>query len=141
MIRPNHTDMVLLFCVLSLFVSCANHKDAIKAQADRLYAEARLKEPLPPKPFVSDGCSRWFNGNWVDCCVVHDFGYWMGGTREERKKCDLSLRNCVACKGHSFMADIMYLGVRIFGIWWLDAPFRWGFGWEYPQSGPPGKPY
>ncbi len=132
---------MVLFCFLSLFVSCANHKEAIKAQADRLYEEARHKEPLPPHRFESDGCSLWWDGNWWDCCVIHDFCYWMGGTREERKECDRRLMHCVAAKCHPFMARVMYLGVRIGGVPWANTTFRWGFGWEYPQTGPPDKPY
>ena len=141
MIRLEQVIVVLLFCAVFLFASCADHREAIKAQADRLYAEARLKEPLPPKPFESDGCSLWWNGDWVECCVYHDFGYWMGGACEERNEFDLRLMDCVAAKGHPFMADVMYLGVHVGGVWWLPTSFRWGFGWEYPQSGPPGKLY
>jgi hypothetical protein len=138
--HPDRAIMILLLGVVFISASCANHQEAIKAQVDRLNAEARFTGPLPPKPFESDGCSLWWNGDWVDCCVDHDLGYWMGGTCKERDEFDLRLRDCVAAKGHPFMADVMYLGVRVGGVSWLPTPFRWGFGWEYPQSGPPGKP-
>jgi hypothetical protein len=65
----------------------------------------------------------------------------MGGTREQRERADLELRECVAEKGHPVVAWMMYHGVRAGGVWWLPTPFRWGFGWDYPESGPPGKPY
>jgi len=139
--RTDHAMTILLYCLVLLLASCADYQEAIKARVDHLSSEARFTEPLPPKPFDSDGCSLWWNGDWVDCCVDHDFGYWMGGTCKERSEFDLRLKDCVAAKGHPFMADAMYLGVRVGGVWWLPTPFRWGFGWEYPQSGPPGVPY
>jgi hypothetical protein len=30
----------------------------------------------------------------------------------------------------------MYIGVRIGGHAWLPTPWRWGYGWYWPQSGP-----
>jgi hypothetical protein len=65
----------------------------------------------------------------------------MGGTREERKQADLALEKCVSQKGHPYIGKIMYYGVRVGGVYWLPTPFRWGFGWSYPQSGPPNKKY
>ena len=141
MMRTDHAMTILLYCLVLLLASCADYQEAIKARVDHLSSETRFTEPLPPKPFDSDGCSLWWNGDWVDCCVDHDLGYWMGGTCKERSEFDLRLKDCVAAKGHPFMADAMYLGVRVGGVWWLPTPFRWGFGWEYPQSGPPGVPH
>lgn len=133
--------IVLAMTIASQLMACANHQEQIRLRVERLRAEALSRDPQPPNPFRSDGCSCWFDWDWVDCCVDHDFIYWAGGTREERKNADLQLMHCVAATGHPFMGKVMYLGVRAGAVWWLPTPFRWGFGWNYPQSGPPGVPY
>ena len=129
-----------LYLVLSV-VGCASDRDLVNHLAREVYAENQPEEPLPPKPFASDGCSCWWDGDWVDCCVRHDLVYWMGGASEERKQADLELMKCLEGKGHSVIGRMMYMGVRVGGVWWLPTPFRWGFGWNYPDTGPPGKPY
>ena len=49
------------------------------------------------KPFTSDGCSVFPDGNleqqslWVNCCIRHDLAYWKGGTYEERLASDQAL--------------------------------------------------
>lgn len=135
-------NVIIIFaCVSFLLCGCTKDQEKIKTLAESAYAGGRFEKPLPPKPFQSDGCSCWFDGDWVDCCVNHDLVYWMGGTRSERKSADIELRRCVSAKGRPFMAWTMYVGVRAGGVWWLPTSFRWGFGWNYPESGPPGKPY
>ncbi len=126
--------------ILLVFVGCANNQKDIDALAAKIYSTGNPNSPMPPKPFVSDGCSCWPDSNWVECCVKHDFIYWKGGTRQQRIEADRIFKECVSQK-NAAMAAIMYPGVRLGGVWWLPTPFRWGFGWEYPQSGPPGIPY
>ena len=132
---------VLAGCVLLLLISCIKNQEKINALAETAYAAALIESPTPPNPFHSDGCSCWFDGDWVECCVEHDLIYWMGGTRSEREKADDELMKCVTAKGHPVMARLMYVGVRAGGVWWLPTSFRWGFGWNFPQSGPPDKRY
>jgi hypothetical protein len=96
---------------------------------------------LPSRSFKSDGCTFWPDDDWLECCIYHDVSYWIGGSRQERLIADLELKKCASKKGHPVIAQIMYWGVRLGGVWWLPTRFRWGFGWDYPQSGPPGKPY
>lgn len=122
-------------------MSCANKQNKIDDLAQDIYSKSKWDTPLPPNEFKSDGCSCWPDGDWFECCVKHDLVYWMGGTRYERKQADLDLKKCILQKGHPIIAQMMYFGVRIGGIWWLPTPFRWGFGWDYPQSGPPNKSY
>lgn len=134
----------LIFCVVFVAVvvsGCAGTSNEVSKMATDLYAKSSLPDPKPPHEFKSDGCSCFPDGDWVECCVLHDLVYWMGGTREERLNADATLRKCVADKGHPVIAGLMYYGVRAGGVWWLPTPFRWGFGWSYPQSGPPGKAY
>ena len=124
-----------------LLISCASNQNLVRSLSEKAYAESRIEEPIPPKPFRSDGCSCWPDGDWVDCCVRHDLLYWMGGTSEERKQADLEFMKCLEEKGHSVLGGTMYIGVRIGGVWWLPTSFRWGFGWPYPDTGPPAKSY
>ncbi|MBU2591011.1 MAG: hypothetical protein ABIJ24_05940 [Nitrospinota bacterium] len=126
---------------LLLLAGCLGADQHINKLAQEVYSKSTLEEPLPPHEFKSDGCSCWPDSEWIECCVAHDLDYWMGGTAEERKQSDKRLQECVASKGHPLMGKVMYLGVRPGGVYWLPTPFRWGFGWDYPQSGPPGKKY
>ena len=140
MMKQGHALIIAILFILPA-ACCANRSVEIDKLTEEVYSKSNLSEPLPPHTFKSDGCSCWPDGDWVDCCVKHDLIYWMGGTREERKIADLELKKCISEKGYPVIARIMYIGVRIGGVWWLPTPFRWGFGWDYPMSGPPGKPY
>jgi hypothetical protein len=124
-----------------LLAGCAGHSSEVDRLATEIYAKSNVTEPKPPHAFESDGCSCFPDGEWVECCVKHDLVYWMGGTSEERLHADSELQECVSVKGYPKIAKLMYYGVRIGGVWWLPTHFRWGFGWDYPQSGPPDKPY
>ena len=90
-------------------------------------------------PFTSDGCSLFPDGTleqqnlWLDCCTLHDFDYWKGGTSQERRDADNALKECVAEVGASKTAFIMLIGVRVGGSAFLPTPFRWGYGWSYPR--------
>lgn len=93
------------------------------------------------KPFESDGCSLFPDGTvkdqnlWCHCCYNHDIAYWRGGTREERKIADQTLRNCVEEKtGNKALADLMYTGVRAGGSSIFPAWYRWGYGWPYGRG-------
>ena len=81
----------------------------------------------PPRPFRSDGCSMWPDGDWGHCCVRHDEVYWCGGTPQQRKEADIALRACVG----GAMGYVMYWGVRFGGHPIFPTGFRWGFGWPY----------
>jgi len=127
--------------LIVVFTGCAGHSSEVNRIAAEIYAKSSIKEPIPPNAFKSDGCSCFPDSEWVECCVKHDVSYWMGGTREERSNADAELKKCVSDKGHPIIAFFMYYGVRAGGVWWLPTSFRWGFGWDYPQSGPPNKQY
>ena len=100
-------------------------------------AECRARRgdaATPPHPFTTDGCSLWPDGPWVECCVLHDRAYWCGGSAEERERADRTLEACVESAGSSATAGAMWLGVRIGGVPWWPAPWRWGYGWDYPAG-------
>jgi len=87
--------------------------------------------PSDPAGFVSDGCTGFPDGNYLDCCVAHDREYFDGGSWSERWRSDKKLFQCVAAKPkfyNKLVAPVMWLGVRAFGVPWLNAKFSWGFG-------------
>jgi len=87
--------------------------------------------------FKSDGCSLFPDGNYRECCVVHDKAYFVGGSLKERREADKDLYKCVRGKGGGKMlASVIYLGVRFGGVSFLRTPFRWGFGHKYPRKEP-----
>lgn len=88
----------------------------------------------PPRPFVTDGCSAFPDGDWAQCCLDHDVAYGCGGTADERKRADARLSRCVTSSGHSVLGPFMYVGVRIGGVPWWPVPWRWGFGWNYGRG-------
>jgi hypothetical protein len=92
---------------------------------------------LPPRTFVTDGCSAFANDGWVECCVEHDAMYWCGGSADGRRQADRRLEQCVAELGHPRLARLMYLGVRTGAPAWIPLPWRWGFGWDFPYDGDP----
>ncbi|WP_119396329.1 hypothetical protein [Salinibius halmophilus] len=79
-------------------------------------------------PFISDGCSRWPDADWYDCCVTHDIAYWRGGSEAQRLAADEALMQCVSDKGYPNIAELMFMGVRVGGVPYLQTPYRWGYG-------------
>lgn len=90
------------------------------------------------KPFVSDGCSFWPDGNWHSCCFEHDMLYHRGGSPAERKEADRLLYECVKATAGPVMAYTMWVGVRVFGHQFMPSGrFRWGYGYKWPRARPP----
>jgi hypothetical protein len=101
------------------------------------YCRTQRPEPMPPKTFTTDGCSRWPDGTWKDCCVRHDMAYWCGGSFDQRMAADRTLQACVEDKTNSrSLACMMRAGVFIGGAQALPTSFRWGYGWPWPSAGP-----
>jgi hypothetical protein len=93
----------------------------------------RGPEVTPPHPFTSDGCSVWPDDGWAACCVLHDVDYWCGGSAADRERADRRLRECVSHESAT-MGSLMWLGVRVGGAPCVPAPWRWGYGWDYPAG-------
>lgn len=87
------------------------------------------------KPFSSDGCSLFPDGNWQhqtlwqSCCLKHDYDYWKGGTEAQRQSSDKALKQCVIELGEAEIAELMLTGVRAGGGPYWPTPYRWGYGW------------
>lgn len=93
--------------------------------------------------FKSDGCSWFPDGNYTDCCVVHDQAYYAGGSWKKRLRADNKLFICVAKKKgwyQPLIAPVMWAGVRVFGVSFLPTSFRWGFGNKKAVKEPKSKP-
>lgn len=79
-------------------------------------------------PFYSNGCSLpnvLYDQKYNECCMVHDFLYWKGGSLEDKNQADVNLANCITKKG----------GWDVTGLIWKQAldSFgleRWGVGWK-----------
>jgi hypothetical protein len=99
------------------------------------FAQKNSAENVEPQPvlteFVSDGCTWFPDGNYLDCCKAHDREYFTGGSWKARWRSDKKLFKCVAAKTkfyNKLVAPIMWLGVRAFGAAWLNTKASWGFG-------------
>jgi hypothetical protein len=87
-----------------------------------------------PVPFTSNGCSGFREGKFFGCCFVHDFRFWSGGSRDDRRKADKQLRQCLmdVTNGNLYdriVADIGYLLMVLERIPGEVIPDGWGRGW------------
>jgi len=57
-------------------------------------------------------CSSSPEGNWHDCCVVHDYDYIEG---TNKWVADFKLARCIVKKGHPGVALVYYAAVTVFG--------------------------
>jgi len=89
------------------------------------------RDGVPAQAFITDGCSAFPDGDWVDCCVEHDIPYWCGGSSEQRVAADEAFRQCVAAKKSGWFGQLMEWGVRVGGHPWVPAGWRWGYGRAY----------
>lgn len=92
------------------------------------------------KPFTTDGCSLFPDGNfednskWIECCIRHDYAYWKGGTEHQRALADSELKQCVANLGEEDLSVVMHFGVRLGGQPIFPTWYRWGYGWSYSRG-------
>jgi|GEM_PF-5061114 len=107
----------------------------LQSQAIRFCQAQRPHAQLPPHAFTTDRCSLWPDGDWYRCCVVHDYAYWCGGTAAQRSQADKQLKRCIQAKGYPIMSQVMRWGVRLGGLSVLPVPWRWGYGWDWPDDG------
>ena len=87
--------------------------------------------------FETDYCTGFSEGPsakkprlWADCCLAHDMRYWFGGTKKQRKRADVILRQCVKRKSNQHWANLMYLGVTIGHASPIKHKHAWGWGWN-----------
>lgn len=110
---------------------------SVSAFAQKNSAEIAEQQSSVSSEFVSDGCTWFPDGNYYDCCVAHDREYFAGGSWKQRWRSDKKLFQCVAAKPkfyNKLIAPIMWLGVRTFGVPWLNTKASWGFGKKKKSS-------
>lgn len=107
---------------------------------DGVLSWVNSNSPKTDHPFTTDGCSMFPDGSWVHCCTIHDKAYWVGGSNSDRIEADFELKKCVSNTGPEARWEAlgwtMYVGVRFGGVGWIPTPFRWGYGWKFPRTGP-----
>lgn len=103
-----------------------------------LFPLSNLVQANELKPFKTDGCSMWIDGPptypnlWRHCCVLHDFAYWQGGSKEQRTIADNVIQACVLEAAESKgMANYMHGMIRWGGSPYWISLYRWGYGWDY----------
>lgn len=81
------------------------------------------------KPFATDYCTMFIEGNWAHCCLDHDLRYWIGGERQDQDQSDLELRACVRDAAGPVMAGLIYYSVRSGHYSPIKHKYRWSWGW------------
>ena len=85
-------------------------------------------------PFVSDGCSvpnKIIPDTFTNCCVQHDYAYWVGGNRTQKEKADKDLITCIQQRNASDVTAEVW-GKTLANF----ADDRWGASWK-PKRYPP----
>jgi hypothetical protein len=82
--------------------------------------------------YSSDGCSMFIDGDYRECCEVHDRAYWEGGRLYKKLVADALLYACIAEKGHNVRENFMFPAVLIGWNPGFPTRFRWGYGYPYP---------
>lgn len=81
----------------------------------------------PSRPFFTDSCTGWIDGDLHECCVEHDIAYWCGGSKRGRLDADRRFRACAEERSPA-QSGLVYYGVRMGGVPWLPTSWRWGYG-------------
>lgn len=130
---------IISVCLLLLTYDRLTTPETTERMVDMAETQTEaLGKPMPPRTFVYDGCSLWFDSLlWHDLratCLEHDIAYWMGGTPAERKAADVALREEIAHTGllGPVFGPVAYGGVRLFGDSFVTHLFdvNWGYGWN-----------
>jgi hypothetical protein len=124
--------------ILALVLAPRPAPDATEAERAAAVREAAaLGLPVPPEPFVTDGCTLFPDSlpwhDYHDACVAHDVRYWLGGSAAARADADEAFGLAVAKSGPAGrpLGGLMKLGVRLFGDTWVSRIHgaAWGYGY------------
>ena len=84
------------------------------------------------KPFVTDECTLVSELDMRACCIRHDWAYWKGGSRRDRRKADSQFFRCIwKTSRFPILAPIRWFGVRLGGkkFWGVEG-VSWNYGWN-----------
>lgn len=84
------------------------------------------------KPFGTDGCTLVRDLDQRGCCILHDWAYWKGGSRKDRRRADNEFFRCIWKNSkYPILAPFRWLGVRIGGKkFWGVNRVSWNYGWD-----------
>ncbi len=91
-------------------------------------------QALELSDFKTDYCTYFPEGTiaspnlWKHCCYDHDLRYWFGGSQKDMDLSDERLRQCVSLVGGSFVANLMYYGIRAGHSSPVKNKYKWGWG-------------
>jgi hypothetical protein len=88
------------------------------------------------EPYRTDACSApagLVADSWAECCVSHDFSYWVGGSSKDKQRADSQLINCLRSKGVAgkIAAKVFDLAPKRF------SESHWGSRWHPPRPDRP----
>jgi hypothetical protein len=67
--------------------------------------------------------------------VAHDFAYWQGGTKDDKKYADQKLAQCLKTIGiPKITRKLFYWAVRSGGSAYFHTRWRWGYGWKFQRG-------
>ncbi len=96
--------------------------ETISRLSQNLMFLAKKAEPFQVGGWTANGCTSSPDFDFGHCCDAHDHCYCIGGECpcegglfDDRKECDLDLRDCIRRAGHPWLAGVYYRGVRWFG--------------------------
>lgn len=84
--------------------------------AEIVAAAIRSRKQFGGIVFKSNGCNMVPEGNWGECCQIHDKNYREGGWAIARWKADVALFKCIASNKNLFAATLYFIGVRFGGM-------------------------
>lgn len=95
-------------------------------------AFSQVRTPSKLEPFRTDGCSTYLGvkaESWTECCISHDFSYWVGGSTQDKQRADAQLINCLRTKGKpgQIAAQVFERASARF------SQSRWGSRWNPPR--------
>ena len=140
--------LILNFIIIS---ACSGNDAGFRVinQASNKALWVRHKNlPKFDRKIHSDGCSGGMSAlyteltflhkkhgkelQWRSCCEEHDKAYYYGGSKEDKKLADLTLKYCVnKVIGHKFLGNAMQIAVRVGGGPYLPTSYRWGYGEDF----------
>jgi hypothetical protein len=89
-----------------------------------------------PGPFTSNGCSGFREAKFFGCCYTHDFAFWAGGNRDDRRRADKQLRQCLidVTRGSLYDRIIADIGYMLLAMERIPGQFvrdGWGRAWHF----------
>ena len=69
------------------------------------------------------------------CCAHHDYGYWVGGTETDRKRCDIKLREAMIkdCNNLPWYKQLRYRPWCEFYYWGVRVSGSSSFRFDIPR--------